>query len=209
MIRAAPTPITARPAAHVPDQPAPGGRRPRRRTATAADLTRPATEPGSGRCPRVRGDADQPALRHHRSAPIGHRRPHILGAFAVAIASGVAFVVWELHVDQPMLDLSLTRDLRFSSANIAIGSAFFAMFGVFFLLTQYLQVVMGYSPLEAGIRTLPMAGGLMIATPMSARIVERFGTRRVVGTGLLVTASGLLMASAWTRAPATGCSWSR
>jgi Na+/melibiose symporter-like transporter len=70
---------------------------------------------------------------------------------------------------------------------------FFAMFGTFFLLTQYLQLVLGYSALEAGVRMLPMAFTMMVAAPASARFVEHFGSRKVVSTGLLIVALGLLI----------------
>jgi MFS family permease len=69
------------------------------------------------------------------------------------------------------------------------------MFGTFFLLTQYLQVVRSYTPLEAGLRTLPIAVGMMVMAPMSARFVERWGARAVVSSGLTFVAAGLLLAS--------------
>src|SRR5206468_11122593 len=68
----------------------------------------------------------------------------------------------------------------------------FAMFGFFFLFTQYLQVVHGYSALGAGVRTLPMAAMMMVAAPMSARVVERVGTRNVVALGLSIVAGSML-----------------
>jgi hypothetical protein len=63
-----------------------------------------------------------------------------------------------------------------------------------FLLTQYLQFVLGYTPLEAGVRLLPMAAVMMVVAPASARLVERVGTKVVVGTGLLIASGGLLVA---------------
>ncbi|MEA2451489.1 MAG: hypothetical protein QOG04_199 [Actinomycetota bacterium] len=119
----------------------------------------------------------------------------VAGGFVVAAISGAAFIRWELRNANPMLDLRMTRDPRFSAASIAIMLAFFAMFGVFFLLTQYLQIVLGYSPFEAGLRTLPMAFGLVIAAPSGARLVERVGSKAVVGSGLVIVSIGLLLAS--------------
>jgi EmrB/QacA subfamily drug resistance transporter len=119
----------------------------------------------------------------------------VAGGFVVAAISASAFVWWELRVPNPMLDLRMTRDPRFSAASIAIMFVFFAMFGVFFLMTQYLQIVLGYSPLESGLRTLPMAVGMVIAAPSGARLVERIGSKRVVGIGLIVVSVGLLLAS--------------
>src|SRR5207302_767675 len=85
------------------------------------------------------------------------------------------------------------KNPTFSAATAAINMVFFAMFGTFFLLTQYLQLVLGYSALEAGVRMLPMAFTMMVAAPASARFVERFGSRKVVSTGLLIVALGLLL----------------
>jgi MFS transporter, DHA2 family, multidrug resistance protein len=65
---------------------------------------------------------------------------------------------------------------------------FFTLFGVIFLLTQYFQFVLGYSPLEAGVRLLPLAATIMVVAPISARIVERVGTKVVVATGLAIVA---------------------
>jgi hypothetical protein len=94
-----------------------------------------------------------------------------------------------------MLDLRYFLDRHFSTASGAITLVFFAMFGTFFLLTQYLQTVKGYSPFEAGLLTLPMALTLMLIAPQSARVVERFGVKRVVATGLAVVAAGLVILS--------------
>jgi Na+/melibiose symporter-like transporter len=94
-----------------------------------------------------------------------------------------------------MLDLRFFKNPRFSAASAAISLNFFAMFGTFFLLTQYLQVVLGYTPLGAGLRTLPMAMTMMVAAPMSARFVERFGPKRVMSSGLVLVATGLALTS--------------
>jgi EmrB/QacA subfamily drug resistance transporter len=102
-----------------------------------------------------------------------------------------AFVAWERHTASPMLDVSLFRNRRFSAASGAITLVFFSLMGLLFLLTQYLQFVLGYDPLEAGLRTLFTAGGLVLAAPLSARLAERFGAKLVVGAGLAVAATGL------------------
>jgi predicted MFS family arabinose efflux permease len=119
----------------------------------------------------------------------------VVSAFAAGLIFLVGFGVWELRIANPMLDLSFFKDPRFSAASAAIMMVFFAMFGTFFLLTQYLQVVRDYSPLEAGLRTLPMALTMMVAAPLSARIVEKLGAKRVVSFGLATVATGLALAS--------------
>jgi EmrB/QacA subfamily drug resistance transporter len=112
-------------------------------------------------------------------------------SFAAAAVILVAFAAWELRVADPMLDLRFFRNPRFTAAASTITLIFFVMFGMIFVLTQYLQSVLGYSPLEAGIRMLPWAIVYMISAPRSARLVERFGQRRVVSSGLVVVAAGL------------------
>jgi Na+/melibiose symporter-like transporter len=72
---------------------------------------------------------------------------------------------------------------------------YFAMFGSMFLVTQYLQTVLGYSPLEAGLRMLPAAGVMLVTAPLAPRLVERIGTKLVVGGGLLVASVGLVAMS--------------
>jgi Na+/melibiose symporter-like transporter len=71
--------------------------------------------------------------------------------------------------------------------------AFFALFGATFLLTQYMQFVLGYSPLEAGVRLLPFAGVILVISPLSARIVEKLGTKATVATGLAIVGVALAL----------------
>jgi len=119
----------------------------------------------------------------------------VLGGFAVALVAGTGFIWWELHTAEPMLDMRFFQNPRFSAANGAITMTFFAMFGSMFLMTQYWQLVHGYSPLGAGVRLMPYAFTMMLAAPMSARIVERFGTKRVVASGLTIIAGCLFALS--------------
>ncbi|MGH8976725.1 MAG: MFS transporter [Acidimicrobiia bacterium] len=123
----------------------------------------------------------------------GWTSPSILLAFGVAIVVLGAFAIWESYSKSPMLDTSFFKNPRFTAASMGIMLLFFAMFGSIFLLTQYLQFVMGYSALEAGIRLLPMALTMLVVAPSSARIVERVGTKRVVGTGLTIAGIGLAL----------------
>jgi EmrB/QacA subfamily drug resistance transporter len=118
----------------------------------------------------------------------------ILGLFAVAAVLAVLFIWWERRVEHPMLRIEFFRNPRFSAASAAITMTFFALFGSVFLLTQHLQFVLGYSPLEAGFRVLPVAA-MIVTAPLSARIVERIGTKIVVTAGLLTVATGLWLLS--------------
>jgi EmrB/QacA subfamily drug resistance transporter len=112
-------------------------------------------------------------------------------AFAVAGALLLAFVVRERTTEHPMLDLGLFRDRRFSVASVGISLAFFAMFGSMFLVTQYLQLVLDYRPISAGLVMLPVSLMMMVLAPQSPKLVARFGPARVVGAGLTSTAVGL------------------
>jgi EmrB/QacA subfamily drug resistance transporter len=125
----------------------------------------------------------------------GWTDPLILGCFAVAVVILGIFAWWELHTTEPMLDLRFFKNRTFSGGALAITLNFFALFGAFFLLTQYLQFVHGYTPLQAGIRTLPMAAVMMIVAPQSARVAAHFGTKRTVATGLFVVSFGLFLFS--------------
>src|SRR4051794_30100890 len=115
----------------------------------------------------------------------------ILGAFGIAAVILGTFLAWELRAAQPMLDVRLFRNPRFSGASAAITLVFFSMFGTIFFLTQYLQGVLGYTALEAGVRVTPIAVGLILGGPISAKLAERIGTKVVVAGGLVLVAAGL------------------
>jgi len=114
-----------------------------------------------------------------------------LGTFALAAVALGLFAARELTAEYPMLDLHLFRDRRFSVASGGMTLTFFAMFGTFFLVAQYFQLVLGYSPLESGLFQLPMAFVIMAIAPNVPRFVARFGAARVVPVGLGLVALGL------------------
>ena len=116
-------------------------------------------------------------------------------AFTVAAALLLAFCFFEWRNDTPMLDLRFFKNPRFAAATTTITLIFFAMYGTNFILTQYLQLVLGYTPLQAGLRILPIPVVFMATAPCSARLVERYGQRVVVVGGLVVLAVGLAMLS--------------
>ncbi|MCJ7673189.1 MAG: MFS transporter, partial [Acidimicrobiia bacterium] len=118
--------------------------------------------------------------------------------FVVGGVLTAAFFVWEIRSDHPMLDLHFFENPRFSVASGAIAVTFFAMFGSIFLLTQYFQFVLGYSPLETGVRLLAFAIPMMLLAPLSAKFVERWGTKAVVVTGLSLITTGLALSTGLT-----------
>jgi EmrB/QacA subfamily drug resistance transporter len=117
----------------------------------------------------------------------------VLGGFGASIALLGLFAIWETRRRQPMLDMKLFRMPTFSGASLSIGLAFFALFGAIYFLTQYFQGVMDFSAFEAGAGTTPVALGLVIGGPLSAKLAKRFGTRNVVATGLMGVATGLFL----------------
>jgi EmrB/QacA subfamily drug resistance transporter len=121
------------------------------------------------------------------------------GRTAIGLAGTVvlltAFVRWELRAAHPMLPVRIFRNMRFTAASVAVTSAFFGLFGFIFLITQYFQLIRGYSPLEAGVRTLPVALSIALAAVLAPRIVERIGTTVVVASGLGLMTAGFLWVS--------------
>jgi len=118
-----------------------------------------------------------------------------VACLAVGAIVLVAFAWWELHSSHPMLDFNFFRNPRFSAASTAITLTFFAMFGSLFVFTQYLQFVLGYTPLQTGIRLLAVAIPMMIVAPLSPRFVHRFGTKAVVAAGMSLSTLGLVLLS--------------
>ncbi len=116
--------------------------------------------------------------------------PVTLGGFAVGIAAGVAFVRYELATQAPMLDPRLFRIPKFSAGSAVVTLAFFNAFTLFFLLTQYLQFVKGYSPLKAGLGVLPNAMAMIAVAPRGPQIIAKFGVRRTLRIGFFVAATG-------------------
>jgi EmrB/QacA subfamily drug resistance transporter len=121
---------------------------------------------------------------------VGWTEPNVLAAFAAAVVFLGAFAWWEARSPNAMLPLELFRNMSFTGANIALALVTFSLLGGVFFLSQYFQSVLGYSPLEAGVRILPQAFMLTIMAALSARISARIGTKITVSVGILVAAIG-------------------
>jgi EmrB/QacA subfamily drug resistance transporter len=128
----------------------------------------------------------------------GWGSPTIVTAFLVGVAVLGGFVLWELRSSHPMLDMRYFKNPRFTAASAAITVTFFTLFGSLFLLTQYLQSVLGYSTLKAGAVLVPQAATMMVVAPSSSAIVRRLGNKVVVGTGLTVVAVAMALFSRLT-----------
>jgi Na+/melibiose symporter-like transporter len=113
-----------------------------------------------------------------------------LVAFGIGIVVMTAFVLWERQAEEPMLDMAFFRNPAFSTGTGGMILVFLAMFGVMFLITQYFQLVLGYSPLGAAVRFLPISPIMVIVAPLTPRITARIGSNRTVCMGMLLTGVG-------------------
>ena len=121
----------------------------------------------------------------------GWTGPVTLGLGGAGVAALAAFVWWELRTRDPLIDLRVFTSRAFSAAAGAVTVIFFALFGSLFLLTQFLQLVQGYSPLAAGVRALPFALAMAAASPVSPLLAERFGNRVIMPGGMALMGLGL------------------
>jgi EmrB/QacA subfamily drug resistance transporter len=121
----------------------------------------------------------------------GWLAPEVLATGAAGVAVIAGFVVWERSIDHPMLPLEFFRSRRFSVAIVSVGLGLFALFGGLFLMTQFLQFFLGYTPLGAGLRILPIAGVIALGALVSPRAVRGIGTKLVTTIALLFVVGGL------------------
>src|SRR6185312_16238059 len=105
------------------------------------------------------------------------------------------FALWERRSAHPMLDVSVFFNRRFSGGSLAVTAGFLTLFGFIFVITQYFQFIKGYTAFQTGVRLLPVAASIALASILGPRLVQRFGTTAVVTAGLVVFAAGLAWAS--------------
>lgn len=121
----------------------------------------------------------------------GWASPSVLGPLAAGALLVVAFVFWDGRREHPLVDFKLFRNPTFSTGLAAVTGAFFSMFGVSYLLSQYIQFVQGASVFGVGLRFLPMAIATLIGSNSASRLSARFGVRAVVVTGMALVAAAL------------------
>jgi predicted MFS family arabinose efflux permease len=121
-----------------------------------------------------------------------------LAGLALAAGLFAAFIARERAARDPMLDLTLFRNPRFSAASGSVTVTFFSLAGFIFLITQYFQFLKGYGPFEAGVRTLPVATSVAVASVLGTKLAVRFGTKLVVTMGLLLLATFFVWVSTAT-----------
>ena len=127
----------------------------------------------------------------------GVASPRLAITVTTAVTLGVGFVLRERRAKYPLLNFTLFRLPRFSTGVAAVSLAFFSIVGFIFGFTQYLQFVQGHTPLAAGIRFLPIAGGFMFGAIASEELVRRFGTTRVVAVGLVMMTATMPLVLLW------------
>lgn len=118
----------------------------------------------------------------------GWSSPPVIVAGVAGLVVLTTFVTWEARSSHPMLKLRFFRRRSFSAAIAAVAMLMFAALGGLFVRTQFLQFQLGYSPLQASVRLLPLASGMAIVAPFSPVLVRRLGTKLTVAPGLLLTA---------------------
>jgi hypothetical protein len=126
-----------------------------------------------------------------------------LAGLAASVALLFVFAAWERRAQEPMLDIGLFRNLRFTAASVSVTVSFFTLFGFIFLVTQYFQFVKGYSPLSSGVHLLPVAASVGIASVFGTKLAVRYGAKLVVATGLLAMTAFY----AWTSTTTVGTSY--
>lgn len=121
--------------------------------------------------------------------------PMTLGFLAAAVIIGAAFLFWQTRAKEPLLPLSLFRN-----ASVSIGTGLmilmaFSMFGAMFFLTFFFQGVHGLTPLESGLRMLPMSAGMIVASPLAGILIGKIGPRITIAGGMMITALAMFLMS--------------
>src|SRR5690349_9727343 len=126
-----------------------------------------------------------------RGAELGWTSTPVLGSLIAGAALVAAFLVWEARTAHPMLPLRFFRSRGFAATNGVSFAMYFGVFGSIFLLAQFFQVTQGYSPLEAGLRTLPWTIMPMFIAPIAGLLSDRIGSRPLMATGLTLQAGAI------------------
>ncbi len=123
-----------------------------------------------------------------RGSELGWTSTTVLGSMGAGAVLLGAFLAWEARTPEPMLPLRFFRSRAFSSVSVVSLAMYFGVFGSIFLLAQFFQVTQGYSPLEAGLRTLPWTAMPMLVAPIAGLLSDRIGSRPLMATGLALQA---------------------
>ena len=124
-----------------------------------------------------------------------------VGLVAIGLALLAAFTWWERRAEEPMLDISLFSKPAFGVSAVALTLVFFTLMGLFFSIAQLFQLVMGYGTFSSALHMAPIALFMMVASPLSPGLVDRYGKRRTVAAGLAIVAAGTAVMATLPSAP--------
>jgi Na+/melibiose symporter-like transporter len=122
----------------------------------------------------------------------GWSAPLTVGSLVAGVVLGTAFVLWELRTEHPLLDPRLFRHRGFATGSASMLVLFLALFGTFLVILQYMQLLLGYTPLKAAVALLPMTFVMIPVSAAAAPLSMRFGQKLVGGSGLVLSALGSL-----------------
>ena len=129
---------------------------------------------------------------------VGVTEPAVAASLVGGLVMLTLFVLWERRTTTPMLDMNLFKNRAFAISSLTLTLVFLAMSGVFFSMSQLMQLVMGYTPLESSLRTIPLMLPMMFLSPLVPTIVKKIGARTSIGIGLLLTSTAFVIMSTWT-----------
>ena len=134
-----------------------------------------------------------------RAQSLGWTAPEVLASLAGGLALVAAFVAWEIRTKEPMLPMEFFARRSFAVTNVVSLSMYFGMFGSIFFLSQFMQNVLGNTPLQAGLKLLVWTGATMLVAPLAGVFSERIGSRPFMAAGLALQGGAL----AWLAATAS------
>jgi EmrB/QacA subfamily drug resistance transporter len=126
-----------------------------------------------------------------RAQALGWTSTTVVGSIGAGVVLLAAFVAWELRAPAPMVPMRFFRNRAFAATNGVSFAMFFGTFGSIFLLAQFFQVAQGYSPLEAGLRTLPWTAMPIFVAPVAGLLSDRIGSRPLMAAGLALQSLAL------------------
>jgi len=128
----------------------------------------------------------------------GITEPFVLTSLTAGVIGITLFILWELRTKFPMLDVRLFKNRAFSASSLVLTLAFLAMSGVFFSMSQLLQLILGMSVLESSLAMLPLMIPMLLISPLIPNLVKKIGARFTIAGGMLITSIAFVIMSTWT-----------